>query len=72
MKQHNARNDLPATVVGIKRGAVMAQVDVVLKGTNYRMSSVMTMDSLEAMDLKDGDTVEVKIAKVGHLVKYQK
>lgn len=68
MKQHNARNDLPATVVGIKRGAVMAQVDVVLKGTDYRMSSVMTMDSLEAMDLKEGDTVNVVAKAVNVLL----
>lgn len=57
--KHNARNDLPATVAAIKRGDVMAQVDVVLKGTDYRMSSVMTMDSLDAMGLKEGDEVHV-------------
>jgi len=59
MKQHNARNDLPATVVKIKRGSVMGQVDVVLVGTDYRMSSVMTVDSLDAMGIKEGDVVHV-------------
>ena len=42
MKKHNARNDLPARVVAIKRGDVMSQVDVVLAGSDHRMSSVMT------------------------------
>ena len=55
--KHNARNDLPATVAAIKRGAVMAQVDVILVGTEYRMSSVMTLDSLDAMNLREGETV---------------
>lgn len=59
MKKHNARNDLPATIVRIKRGDVMAQVDVVLVGTDYAMSSVMTVDSLDAMGLKEGDGVHV-------------
>jgi len=68
MKQHNARNDLPATVTAIKRGGVMAQVDVVLKGTDYRMSSVMTIDSLEAMGLKQGDTVNVVAKAVNVLL----
>ena len=59
MTDHNARNDLPARVVAIKRGDVMAQVDVRLDGTDYRMSSVMTVDSLDAMGLAEGDAVHV-------------
>ena len=39
--KHGARNDLPADVTNIKRGAVMCQVDVRLVGTDYKMSSVM-------------------------------
>ncbi|WP_237478418.1 TOBE domain-containing protein [Lichenibacterium dinghuense] len=59
MTDHNARNDLPARVVAIKRGDVMAQVDVRLDGTDYRMTSVMTVDFLDAMGLAGGDTVHV-------------
>jgi molybdopterin-binding protein len=60
--KHGARNDLPAEVTAIKRGAVMCQVDVKLVGTDYKMSSVMTLESLDAMGLKTGDRVNV-IAK---------
>ena len=68
MTQHNARNDIPATVVAIKRGDVMAQVDVTLKGTEYRMSSVMTVDSLDAMGLKEGDLVHIVAKAVNVLL----
>jgi molybdopterin-binding protein len=60
--KHGARNDIPAEVVAIKRGSVMAQVEAKIVGTDYRITSVMTLDSLDELDLKDGDTVHV-IAK---------
>lgn len=65
--KHGARNDIPAKVLTIKRGGVMSQVDVELEGTAYRMSSVMTNDSLEAMNLKEGDRVHV-VAKAVNLL----
>ncbi|GEO98081.1 TOBE domain-containing protein [Methylobacterium haplocladii] len=60
--KHGARNDIPAEVVAIKRGSVMAQVEAKIVGTDYRITSVMTLDSLDELDLKHGDTVHV-IAK---------
>lgn len=60
--KHGARNDIPATVTIIKRGSVMAQVEAQILGTEYRITSVMTLDSLDAMESKSGDTVHV-IAK---------
>ena len=60
--KHGARNDLPAEVTTVKRGAVMCQVDVKLVGTDYKMSSVLTLESLDAMGLQTGDRVNV-IAK---------
>ena len=68
MKTHNARNDLPARVLHVKRGTVMAQVDVVLDGTDYRMSSVMTVESLDEMGLKEGDRVNVVAKAVNVLL----
>lgn len=68
MKSHNARNDVPAEVVRIKRGSVMAQVDVKLVGTDYHMSSVMTVDSLEEMGLEEGDQVHVVAKAVNVLL----
>jgi len=52
--KHGARNDIQARIIAIKRGGLMCQVDVQLEGTDYRMSSVMTNDSLEAMHAKEG------------------
>jgi molybdopterin-binding protein len=66
--KHGARNDLPAEVIAIKRGAVMCQVDVKLVGTDYKMSSVMTLDSLDSMGLKVGDTVKVLAKAVNVLL----
>lgn len=68
MKSHNARNDLPARVTRIKRGTVMAQVDVTLEGTDYRMSSVMTVESLDEMGLREGDRVNVVAKAVNVLL----
>lgn len=66
--KHGARNDLPAEVTAIKRGAVMCQVDVKLIGTDYSMSSVMTLDSLDSMALKVGDRVKVLAKAVNVLL----
>jgi molybdopterin-binding protein len=66
--KHGARNDLPAEVTAIKRGAVMCQVDVKLVGTDYKMSSVMTLESLESMGLEVGDKVKVLAKAVNVLL----
>ena len=66
--KHNARNDFPATIIAIKRGDVMAQVDVELVGTGYHMSSVMTVDSLDELGLTEGDTVRMLAKAVNVLL----
>lgn len=66
--KHGARNDLPATVTAIKRGTVMCQVDVELKGTDYKMSSVMTLESLDTLGLQEGDEVHVVAKAVNVLL----
>ncbi len=66
--KHGARNDIPAVVTRIKTGAVMCQVEVKLRGTDYVMTSVMTMDSLESMGLKVGDEVSVVAKAVNVLL----
>ena len=66
--KHGARNDIPAEVVEIKTGGVMAQVTVKLKGTDYRMSSVMTLDSLEELGIEKGTTVHVVAKAVNVLL----
>lgn len=66
--KHGARNDIPAEVIEIKRGGVMAQVTVRLKGTDYRMSSVMTLDSLAELELTEGSEVHVLAKAVNVLL----
>lgn len=66
--KHGARNDIPAEVVAIKRGSVMAQVEARIEGTDFLVTSVMTRDSLEALDLKEGDRVQVVAKAVNVLL----
>lgn len=66
--KHGARNDLVAEVVKITRGAVMCQVDVKLAGTDYKMSSVMTLESLDELSLDTGDRVHVIVKAVNVLL----
>jgi molybdopterin-binding protein len=42
----------------------MSQVDLKLVGTDNKVSSVMTVDSLDALGVKAGDTVNVMIKAV--------
>ena len=66
--KHGARNDIPATVSKIKKGGVMCQIEVTLEGTDYTMSSVMTLDSLDTLGLKIGDRVHVVAKAVNVLL----
>lgn len=66
--KHGARNDIPAEVVEIKKGGVMAQVSVQLQGTDYRMTSVMTLDSLDELGIAEGSTVHVVAKAVNVLL----
>ena len=62
-----ARNRLEGKVVDIKRGTVMCQVRVQLAG-GATMESVMTLDSLDELKLKVGDTVRVAVKAVNVLL----
>ena len=66
--KHGARNDIPAEVVEIKEGGVMAQVKVKLVGTDYYVTSVMTIDSLEELGIENGSTVHVLTKAVNVLL----
>ena len=66
--KHGARNDIPAEVVEIKEGGVMAQVKVKLLGTDYYMTSVMTIDSLKELGISKGSTVHVVAKAVNVLL----
>ena len=66
--KHGARNDLPAEVVEIKEGGVMAQVKVKLAGTDYHMTSVMTLDSMKDLGIAKGAAVHVVAKAVNVLL----
>lgn len=58
-----ARNRLEGEVTEIKRGTVMCQVKVRIAG-GATMESVMTLDSLDDMDIKVGNKVLVAVKAV--------
>lgn len=58
-----ARNRLEGEVTEIKRGTVMCQVKVRI-AAGATMESVMTLDSLDDMDIKVGNKVRVAVKAV--------
>lgn len=61
--KYGAQNTVTAKVTSMKKGDVMSLVkfDVVPPA---RMASVLTTDSLESLDLKPGDTVQLVIKAI--------
>ena len=65
--KHGARNDITGEVIELNtQGGVMAQVKVKVSG-EFVISSVMTKESLEALDINQGDNVRV-IVKAVHVL----
>lgn len=64
--KHGARNDLVGTVKSIKQGDVMSLVKFEVTAP-AEMASVITTESVAAMDLKVGDRVEL-IVKAIHVL----
>ena len=65
--QVGARNRLVGTVKEIKRGSIMCQVKVEITG-GASMESVMTLDSLGELGIKEGDSVQVAVKAVNVLL----
>jgi molybdopterin-binding protein len=64
--KYGARNKIDGKVQRIKKGGVMAQVDLDVPA-GVHLSSVMTIDSLNDLKLKKGDRVRV-IVKAIHVL----
>ncbi len=64
--KYGARNQIAARVTEVKKGDVMALVkfDVTIPA---RMASVLTVESLEHLDLKPGDEVRLVVKAVNVL-----
>ena len=61
-----ARNQLKARVTAIKRGEVIAQIKFVISAESV-MGSVITVESLEELELEIGDEVELFVKAVNVL-----
>lgn len=59
--KYGARNQLRGTISTIKRGGVMCQVTLEVDAPAV-MNSVMTIESLDDLGIKEGDSVRI-IAK---------
>lgn len=64
--KYGARNQIEATVTKVKKGNVMAQVDLDVTSP-HAMSSVLTAESVEELGLQPGDKVRV-IVKAIHVL----
>ncbi len=66
--KHGARNDIEGEVVALNNsGGVMGQAKVRISG-EFEMSSVMTAESIEALNLRPGDRVRVIVKAVNVLL----
>ena len=61
--RHGARNQISGKVTSIKRGDVMSLIKFSIK-TATEMASVITTESVEALDLKVGDEVQLVIKAI--------
>ncbi len=62
--KHGARNDMVGKIVELNmQGGVMASAKVDLSGS-FQISSVMTKESLESLELQVGDEVRVLVKAV--------
>jgi molybdate transport system regulatory protein len=64
--KHGARNQIAGKVKSIKRGDVMSLIKFVVT-TPAEMASVITTESVETLDLKVGDEVQL-IVKAIHVL----
>ncbi|MDR0310934.1 MAG: TOBE domain-containing protein [Acidobacteriota bacterium] len=63
--KYGVRNTLNATVTKVKQGDVMSQIECKLKAGV--ISSVLTTDSVQELDLKKGDQI-LLLVKAIHVI----
>jgi molybdopterin-binding protein len=61
--KYGAKNQLLGTVKEIKRGSVMAQVNLDITAETS-MSSVLTLEALDDLDIKVGDQLRIIVKAV--------
>jgi molybdopterin-binding protein len=65
--KYGARNQLKGKVLNVKEGDVMCQVRLEI-APDAVMNSVMTMESLQDLGLKEGDNVKVVVKAINVLL----
>jgi len=65
--KYGARNQLSGKIVGIIKGDVMCQVKLEIP-SNSVMNSVMTVESLNDLGIKEGDNVRVVVKAINVLL----
>jgi molybdopterin-binding protein len=65
--KYGARNQIEGVVTSIKKGDVMGQVSLEIPAGS-KMGSVMTVDSLNDLNLKVGDKVKVIVKAISVLL----
>jgi molybdopterin-binding protein len=65
--KYGARNQIEGVVKAIKKGTIMAQVNIDIPAA-AKMSSVMTVDSVNDLDLKVGDKIKVVVKAISVLI----
>lgn len=65
--KYGARNQIAAKVTEIKKGGVMAQIKLEIPAAS-KMGSVITIDSLNDLDIKEGDEVKVIVKAINVLL----
>lgn len=61
--KYGVRNDLKAIVKNVKKGDIMAQAEFYLEGP-INLTAVITRDSMEDLDLKPGDEVQLLVKAI--------
>lgn len=65
--KYGARNQLEGKVIDIKKGTLMCKVKLDIPADST-MSSVMTIESLEDLGIKQGDTVKIVVKAINVLL----
>jgi molybdopterin-binding protein len=65
--KYGARNQIEGVVTSIRKGDVMGQVSLEIPAGS-KMGSVMTVDSLNELNLKVGDRVKVIVKAISVLL----
>lgn len=65
--KYGARNQLIGKVTKIKKGGIMCQVTLNVTKDSV-MNSVMTMESLDDLGIKEGDSVKVVVKAINVLL----